>query len=104
MNTQQIAILRWYAANLTTQITVGNRPLDVAFDGENIWIVNSASNNVTKLRASDCAILGTFPVGNGPLALAFDGANIWVANHNSNNVTKLSAADGTLVGTFKCRK
>jgi hypothetical protein len=55
MNTQQIAILRWYAANLATQIPVGTQPNDVAFDGENIWVANNGSNNVTKLRAADCA-------------------------------------------------
>ncbi|MGA2922779.1 MAG: hypothetical protein ABSE28_16845 [Candidatus Sulfotelmatobacter sp.] len=43
MNPHQIAILRWYAANLTTQIPVGKSRYDVAFDGENIWVVNSAS-------------------------------------------------------------
>ena len=100
MNPQQIAIRRWYAANLVTQLPVGNNPNDVAFDGENVWVANNGDNSVTKLRASDCAILGTFPVGDGPLALAFDGANIWVANHNSNNVTKLKASDGTVVSTF----
>jgi DNA-binding beta-propeller fold protein YncE len=49
---------------------------------------------VTKLRASDGVVLGTFPVGNAPAGIAFDGANIWVANL-SNSVTKLRASEGT---------
>ena len=61
MNPLQVAILRWYAANLTTQVPVGKNPNDVAFDGTHIWVANDSINNVTKLRASDCAILGTFP-------------------------------------------
>jgi DNA-binding beta-propeller fold protein YncE len=44
---------------------------------------------VTKLRARDGTILGTFGVGSGPRGVAFDGANIWVANHDSNTVSKL---------------
>jgi len=44
---------------------------------------------VTKLRASDGTVLGTFSVGSQPIGVAFDGANIWVANQLSNNVTKL---------------
>ena len=35
----------------------------MAFDGANIWVANAGSNNVTKLRASDGANLGTFPAG-----------------------------------------
>jgi len=44
---------------------------------------------VTKLRASDGKVLGTFTVGTSPLGIAFDGANIWVAITASNVVAKL---------------
>jgi len=47
------------------------------------------SSNVTKLRASDGANLGTYAVGIQPQGIAFDGANIWVTNNGSNTVTKL---------------
>jgi DNA-binding beta-propeller fold protein YncE len=58
------------------------------------------SNDVTKLRASDGANLGTFPVGINPVLLAFDGSNIWVASYVTSNVTKLRASDGANLGTF----
>jgi DNA-binding beta-propeller fold protein YncE len=61
----------------------------VAFDGGNIWVVNISSNAVTKLRASDGAVMGTFAVGNHPWTAAFDGANVWVVNEGSNTVSKL---------------
>ena len=48
-----------------------------------------SSDNVTKLRARDGAVLGTFAVGSGPTGVALDGANIWVANEGSNTVSKL---------------
>jgi YVTN family beta-propeller protein len=88
-NPMQVATLHWYKANLTTAFGVGTRPLGVAFDGANIWVTNTGSNTVTKLRASDGTVLGTFGVGTNPSGLAFDGANIWVANHDSNTVSKL---------------
>ncbi|NUQ47215.1 MAG: hypothetical protein HUU22_14420, partial [Phycisphaerae bacterium] len=98
---QQISLLRWYDAIQTGQtFAVGSNPYGVAFDGANIWVTNSGSSNVTKLRASDGAYLGTFAVGSTPLGVAFDGANIWVANYFSNNVTKLRASDGAYLGTF----
>src|SRR4029077_19687998 len=59
-NPNQIAILHWYGANRTTQFSVGSYPIGVAFDGSNIWVANSGSNTVTKLRASDGTTLGTF--------------------------------------------
>jgi DNA-binding beta-propeller fold protein YncE len=44
---------------------------------------------VTKLRASDGTVLGTFAVGSFPVGVAFDGANIWVASSGRNTVSKL---------------
>jgi DNA-binding beta-propeller fold protein YncE len=57
--------------------------------GTNIWVANLSSNNVTKLRASNGAVLGSFTVGTQPLSLAFDGATIWVVNFGSNSISKL---------------
>jgi DNA-binding beta-propeller fold protein YncE len=59
----------------------------VAFDGYYIWVA-SYNNDVTKLRASDGANMGTFTVGSSPYLLAFDGANIWVTNAGSGTVSK----------------
>src|SRR3989338_6431574 len=86
---------RWYEATThsSSAFTVGFYPYGATFDGDNIWVANSGSNNITKLRASDGTILGTYAVGFYPDGVAFDGANIWVANSGSNNVTKLRASD-----------
>jgi DNA-binding beta-propeller fold protein YncE len=67
-----------------------------------VWITNSLGNSVTKLRASDGTLLGTFTAEGAPVGIAFDGANIWVANSAalSSSVTKLRASDGALLGTF----
>ena len=100
INFKKVALLKWYAANLTTNFPVGSQPFGVAFDGTSIWVTNQDSNNVTKLRASDGFNLGTFNVGSRPQFLAFDGANIWVGNQSSNSVTKLRTADGADLGTF----
>jgi len=81
---------------------VGVSPKNTAFDGANIWVTHG-SHSVTKLRANDGAVLGTFSVGSAissPSGIAFDGANIWVANTADNTVTKLRASDGVTLGTF----
>ncbi|MFC2026889.1 YncE family protein [Chloroflexota bacterium] len=65
----------------------GDYPRGIYFDGTNIWVVNSGSDNVTKLLASDGSYVGIYDVGDYPLAICFDGTNIWVANSGSDNVT-----------------
>jgi len=82
-----------------TSVAVGNHPLGLTFDGENIWVVNSVDGTVSKLRARYGTLLGTFEVGSYPQYDCFDGANIWVANYEG-TVTELRASDGALLGTF----
>ncbi|UCG16712.1 MAG: hypothetical protein JSV19_01485 [Phycisphaerales bacterium] len=95
---RNVALLRWDLLN--SAFRVGSNPLHVAFDGANVWVVNSADHDVTKLRASDAAYLGDFPVGDAPTGAAFDGANVWVVNYLTGDVTKLRASDGANLGTF----
>ena len=77
-NPLQVALLKW-GPNLTTTFPCGSLARGVAFDGANIWVANVDGRSVTKLRASDGALLGTFTLGGRPYGVAFDGANIWVA-------------------------
>src|SRR5262249_61863096 len=76
LNPLQVALLKW-APNLTTTFSVGSVPKGVAFDGANIWVTNVGSDNLTKLRASEGALLLTYTVGSQHYDDAFDGPNIW---------------------------
>jgi len=102
-NPKQIGLLRWYeAVSMTAPITfsVGNDPEGLAFDGDHIWVASFMDDTVTKLRASDGAVIGTYNVGNAPRGVCFDGKYIWTANSGSDSVTKLRASDGVSVGTY----
>ncbi len=120
VNPLQVALLRWYPATLN-RFVVGNSPprctpvacdpqfpdgtSGVAFDGSSMWVTHWDDNSITKLRASDGAVLGIFPVPGTPYAIAFDGANIWATLWNGPNgpggsVVKLRGSDGTLLGNF----
>ena len=79
INRQQIALLKWYAVYRTASFAIGTSPYGVAFDGASIWVTNTISNKVSKLRASDGVSLGIFTGGASPRGLAFDGENIWVS-------------------------
>jgi len=77
---------------------VGNAPLGIAFDGANMWIANLGGSSVTKLRASDGAVLGTFGTPPSPYGVAFDGADIWVTG--APDMYELRASDGAILGLF----
>jgi YVTN family beta-propeller protein len=72
----------------------------VAFDGESVWVTNHDSQSVTKVRAADRAILGTYPVGREPTGVAFDGTHVWVVNSRDNTVSQLLQSDGSVVATY----
>lgn len=92
----KVALLHWYAADITTNFSVGDEPLGVAFDGANIWTANFGAGTVTKLAANDGTVLGTYTIGTGvePYGITFDGANMWVSNLAAATVTKLQASNG----------
>src|SRR5436190_9978940 len=100
-----IAIGLLFCAGLATAASIetfpaGDRPYGLAFDGANIWAADFNGDTVTKLRASDGALLGTFSAGDAPTYLAYDGSNIWVSDYYGASVTELRASDGALLGTF----
>lgn len=99
-NMALLGSLRWDLLRTPATFAVGTNPIACASDGANIWVVNNGSGNVTKLRSSDGANLGTFNVRNDPRAAAFDGTYIWVTNNGNSNVTKLRASDGVSLGNF----
>jgi len=101
INSQQVALLRWYEGNKTgSTFSVGNSPCGLVFDGSSMWVSSSADNTVSKLRPGDGQILGTYSVGSNPCHMAYDGANIWVANTSSGDVSRLRASDGVVIATI----
>jgi hypothetical protein len=92
MREQKIALQQWWHRQ---DFSVGASGKGLAFDGANVWV--PSGNSVKKVRASDGAVLSTFPVGNSPMTVLYDGANIWVTNQGDNTVTKLQASDGSCV-------
>jgi DNA-binding beta-propeller fold protein YncE len=78
-------------------VPVGDYPLGLAFDGENAWVANTNDSTVTKIRASDGAVLATYPGGDYPIAAAFDGTDIWLLSFADASLFKLRTSDGTII-------
>jgi hypothetical protein len=55
-----------------------------------MWIANSGSNTVTRLRNTDGTVLATINVGNQPTGVAVDaGGKVWATNLGSDNVMRI---------------
>ena len=78
----------------------GGGPSGLAYDGANMWITHQGTRTVTKVRATDTVLLGTFAVGSNPAGIAFDGKYMWIANSGDNTVSQLLANDGSHVQTI----
>jgi hypothetical protein len=96
-NLQLLGSLRWDL--LKQRYPVGDGPSDMAFDGANLWVLNASALSMSKVRASDGQVLGTFALAAAPRAIAFDGTNVWVAIPPG-NVMKYRASDGAFQGAF----
>src|SRR5208282_5929591 len=83
-----------------TYFGIGKFAAFMVSDGRSIWVAIGSNNTVTKVRASDGAVLGTFVAGKDPRGVALDGDNIWVANLGDNTVRKLRASDGSGLGLY----
>ncbi len=98
---QQIGMLRWYDANTSLpSVTVGQWCDQLAFDGEHMWVTVWAEDKVVKIRASDMAIIGSYPAGSRPNPIIFDGDEIWVGSETTGQITKIRASDGSSAGSF----
>jgi len=86
LNPLQIATRRWYDANLLGQtFPVGLTPGALEFDGTNIWVIGTVhtpmgpvGGALTKIRASDGAILHVYSNTIQFGSVLFDGVNIWM--------------------------
>ena len=82
------AIAFWFALDYASReakspavvesFPVGRTPVDLAFDGRHLWVVNLGSDSLTRLTP-DGLFAGEFPAGTLPQAITFDGHHLWVA-------------------------
>ena len=99
---QQIGMLRWYETNVHgASHAVGAGPTALAFDGAHSWVGSASARSVSKLRASDGVVLGSWAVPGRPDALAIEGSHVWVASNelDASRLLKMRLGDGALVAS-----
>ncbi len=96
------AAAREAAANAVAQtqfertgiIPVGQTPTDIIFDGQRLWVANSADDTVQSIEPGTGRTGTAIPVGQEPLVLLFDGENVWVANAAEGTVQSFNPQTG----------
>jgi YVTN family beta-propeller protein len=79
-------------------ITVGNDPRGICFDGTYIWcanygLMNGGGNTVSKIDPATDTVVATVVVGKKPVMVEADGAgSVWVACTGSNSAYKINIA------------
>ena len=66
----------------TNVIKVGKQPTGIAFDGDFIWVCNTASNSISIIDVETRQIIRTVELKFNPWHLAFDGTYMWIAVEN----------------------
>ena len=61
-----------------------------------MWVANRDDGTVSKLRASDGSVVGTFSIPGGGYGVAFDGTYMWLSGDVL--IYVLRASDGAVVG------
>ena len=89
--------------NVINEITVGVRPMDIAFNPVNdkLYVANLFDNTVSVIDTGSESVIATLNVGNDPLGVGINTSNgdIYVANSGSNSVTVFDSTN-TLVTTI----
>ena len=73
--------------------TLGNVPLQIAFDGANLWTANAGSpGSVSTYFLQSGGALTATAGFNGPNGVLFDGSNIWVTDTGAGTLLKLNSS------------
>ncbi len=93
----KVALLRPPYTSIPSYTPAYN-PQPIGFDGTNLWVYhgNGLYKKITKLKASDMSVVGTYDLGNfyAAQAMCFDGTNIWGVTANDTRIAKITASTG----------
>jgi len=81
---------------------VGNAPVEMAYDGQDIWVSNYTSSFLSVVDENGILINTISLPAENPEGLLFDGKYIWTANNglNANSVSKIDVVTKTIKNTY----
>lgn len=89
--------------SIVSSTDIAGSPIELAYDGANVWVTDYASSSVTIVNQSG-KVLKTIqlPSSANPEGILFDGKYVWVANNGvgANSVSKFDPRSQTLLATY----
>jgi hypothetical protein len=86
--------------------TVGNNPIGITWDGQNLWTANvgtgPGTGSISRANLQTFTpTTTTFTVGfSQPMGILFDGANLWVTDFGDASLKRVNTNTGTVVQTI----
>ena len=78
-------------------VAVGDGPIALAYDGQDIWASNNAGLNLSVLDGGDASVLQSLFIVNNPGPLVYDGEHVWVGHVKAGRVTKFRSSDRLVI-------
>jgi len=75
-------------------VPVGRLPVQIAFDGQRLWVVNRNDSSIQSINPSTGEASPAIPIGAEIRAIAFDGTRLWVADSKGGAVYPVDPATG----------
>jgi hypothetical protein len=74
---------------VAARLRVGEHPIAVAADGDDLYVLCAGDRMVWHLGGADGAVRWKRAAGAGPTALALDARDVWVTDANADSVVRL---------------
>jgi hypothetical protein len=109
LNPLQIALRRWYPANVGTTISTTAPPSVLAFDGTNVWVAEAdptVGTRLVEIRTTDGLVLNQFTFDEilgtpgPPYAMEYDGSSLWITTTAGNSICSIVRISLTLDSSF----
>lgn len=76
----------------------GAGPRALAYAQDSIWV--TTAYGLSKIKADNGELLGTYETGAGPIPLIVHDNNLWILNDADGTITKFTLPDGTTLKTY----
>jgi YVTN family beta-propeller protein len=81
-------------------ISVGRRPMGIAYGADAIWVANSGDGTVTRIDPSTYST-ATIAVGSRPVSVAADESAVWVSNADDGTLARIDPATNEVIHTIE---
>jgi len=79
---RRAALGQWWRNNQQVTYAVGNAPQGIQSDGADIWVANNGSGTVSRIRASDGALLGTWTGATGASSILIAHGLVFITGYS----------------------